>query len=104
MNLAVRVLTDHAHKMPCLKCELPYLLEVSRPPDPELIDLIKQAFLEGQIDCRKADLAYTFPATRTRRQLLYKGTVKYWIQAGQQEYYVGRYVVVTTVISIFLFI
>ncbi len=44
--------------MPCLKCELPYLLEVSRPPDPELVDLIEQAFLEGQIDSQKADLAY----------------------------------------------
>jgi len=45
--------------MLCLKCELPYLLEVSRPPDPEMVDLIEQAFLEGQIDSQKADLAYT---------------------------------------------
>ncbi len=104
MNLAVRVLTDHAYRMLCLKCELPHLLEVSRPPDPELIDLIKQAFLEGQIDSRKADLAYTFPTTRTRRQLLYKGTVKYWIQAGQQEYYVGRYVVLSNLYLLFFFI
>ena len=44
--------------MQCLKCELPYLLEVSRPPDPELVDLIEQAFLEGQIDSQKAELAY----------------------------------------------
>ncbi len=50
MKLAVRVLTDHAYRMLCLKCELPHLLEVSRPPDPELIDLIEQAFIEGQID------------------------------------------------------
>ncbi len=28
------------------------------PPDPELVDLIEQAFLEGQIDGQKADLAY----------------------------------------------
>ncbi len=44
--------------MPCLKCELPYLLEVSRPPDPELVDLIEQAFIEGQIDSQKAEQAY----------------------------------------------
>ena len=58
MKLAVRVWTDHAHRMPCLKCELPYLLEASRPPDPELVDLIEQAFMEGQIDSQKAELAY----------------------------------------------
>ncbi len=58
MNLAVRVWTDHARRMPCLECELPYLLEVSRPPDPELVDLIEQAFLEGQINSHLADLAY----------------------------------------------
>ncbi|MFB3125827.1 MAG: hypothetical protein ACE1Z7_09680, partial [Woeseiaceae bacterium] len=50
--------TDHAHRMPCLYCELPHLLEASRPPDPELVDLIEQAFLEGQIDGETADLAY----------------------------------------------
>ena len=46
--------------MPCLICELPHLLEASRPPDPELVDLIEQAFIEGQIDSEKADLAYTY--------------------------------------------
>ncbi len=46
--------------MPCLKCDLPYLLEVSRPPDPELVDLIEQAFIEGQIDSQKTDLAYAY--------------------------------------------
>ncbi len=59
MKLAVWVWTDHAHGMPCLKCELPDLLEASRPPDPELVDLIEQAFIEWQIDSEKADLAYT---------------------------------------------
>jgi len=44
--------------MPCLQCEMPILLEASRPPDEELVDLIEQAFLEGQIDGLKADLAY----------------------------------------------
>ncbi len=34
------------------------LLEASRPPDSELADLIEQAFLEGQIDSKTADLAY----------------------------------------------
>ena len=58
MELAVRVWTDHAHRMACLKCELPGLLEASRPPDPELVDLIEQAFIEGQIDSQKAELAY----------------------------------------------
>ena len=60
MKLAVSVWTDHAYRMLCLICELPRLLEASRPPDPELVDLIEQAFLEGQIDSEKADLAYTF--------------------------------------------
>jgi len=60
MKLAARVWTDHAHGMSCLKCELPDLLEASRPPDPELVDLIERAFIEGQIDSEKADLAYTF--------------------------------------------
>ena len=44
--------------MSCLHCELPSLLQASRPPDGELVDLIEQAFLEGQIDGRTADLAY----------------------------------------------
>jgi len=34
------------------------LLESSIPPDPELVDLIEWAFLEGQIDGQRADLAY----------------------------------------------
>jgi hypothetical protein len=42
--------------MPCLHCES--LLEASRPPDEELLDLIEWAFLEGQIDGVTADLAY----------------------------------------------
>ena len=58
MKLAGKVWTDHAHRMPCLKCDLPYLLEVSRPPDPELVDLTEWAFIEGQIDSQKAELAY----------------------------------------------
>ncbi len=54
--------------MPCLKCELPRLLEASRPPDPELVDLIEQAFIEGQIDSQKAELAYLclFPVLRAK--------------------------------------
>ena len=37
--------------------DLSELLEQSRPPDSELVDLIEWAFLEGQIDGEKADLA-----------------------------------------------
>jgi len=44
--------------MPCLQCELPNLLLESCPPDPELVDLIEPAFLEGQIDSQAAELAY----------------------------------------------
>jgi len=38
--------------------DLSELLESSRPPDPELVDLIEWSFLDGQIDGRTADLAY----------------------------------------------
>ena len=38
--------------------DLSKLLEQSRPPDDGLVDLIEQAFLEGQIDGKRADLAY----------------------------------------------
>jgi hypothetical protein len=34
------------------------LLIAAMPPDEELVDLIEQAFLEGQIDGGRADLAY----------------------------------------------
>jgi hypothetical protein len=34
------------------------LLRAAMPPDEDLADLIEQAFLEGQIDGKKADLAY----------------------------------------------
>jgi len=36
------------------------LLEQTRPPDSELVDLIEQAFLEGQNDGQKVDLAYSW--------------------------------------------
>ncbi len=39
--------------MLCLHCDLSEILEQTRPPDPELVDLIERAFLEGQIDSRK---------------------------------------------------
>jgi len=44
--------------MSCLHCDLPEILELARPPDPELIGLIEQAFLAGQIDGQRADIAY----------------------------------------------
>ena len=34
------------------------LLEASRPPEEEMVDLIEWAFLQGQINGVKADLAY----------------------------------------------
>ncbi len=36
------------------------LVEASRPPDPELVDLIEQAFLEGQIDSETVGLDYVY--------------------------------------------
>ena len=41
-----------------MSCDLSEILERTRPPDPELVDLIEQAFLEGQIDGNTEDLAY----------------------------------------------
>lgn len=38
--------------------DLSELLELSRPPDSDLVDLIEWAFLDGQIDGQQADLAY----------------------------------------------
>ena len=60
MKLAVRVWTDHAHRMLCIQCELADLLEASMPPDPELVDLIEAAFLKGMIDGETQELAYTW--------------------------------------------
>ncbi len=44
--------------MPCLQCDLSDLLEASRPPDAELVDLIEQAFLASLIDSETLELAY----------------------------------------------
>ncbi len=54
--------------MSCLRYDLSEILEQTRPPDPELVDLIEQAFLEGQIDCKRAELAYLclLPVLRTK--------------------------------------
>ena len=57
-NGAIYPQSVQAHRMLCLHCDIAELLEASRPPDPELVDLIEQAFLEGQIDSRKSELAY----------------------------------------------
>jgi hypothetical protein len=40
------------------------LVELSRPPDDELVELIESAFLHGQIDGLKADLAYSWLSTQ----------------------------------------
>jgi len=46
-SLISRVATNsqpyHAYGMPCIHCDLPELLELVRPPDPDLVDLIEQA-------------------------------------------------------------
>jgi hypothetical protein len=47
-----------------MSCDLSELLEQSRPPDSELVDLIEQAFLDGLIDGQKADLAYLWLTAR----------------------------------------
>ena len=36
--------------MSCIHCYIAEILEVSRPPDPDLVDLIEQAFFEEQTD------------------------------------------------------
>ena len=50
--------SGHPYRMSCLQCDLSEILEQTRPPDPELVDLIEQAFLEGQIYSKRAGLAY----------------------------------------------
>ncbi len=44
--------------MSCLHCDLSERLEQTRPPDPEMVDLIEQAFVDGQIGSQAANLAY----------------------------------------------
>ncbi len=44
--------------MICLHCDPAEILEQTGPPDAELVDLTEQAYLEGQIDGLRADLAY----------------------------------------------
>ncbi len=39
-----------------MSCDLSELLEQTRPPDEELVDLIERAFLEGQIDGKRVYL------------------------------------------------
>ena len=51
---------SHAGRMSCVQCDLTELLEESRPPDAEMLDLIEKAFLEGQIDGLTAELAHIF--------------------------------------------
>ncbi len=51
--------SGHACRMSCLHCDLSEILEETTPPDPELVDLIEKAFLEGQIDSQGA-VAYSW--------------------------------------------
>ena len=55
--------SGHADRM---SCDLSEILERTRPPDPELVDLIEQAFLEGRINGQKADLAYIWLLARNK--------------------------------------
>ena len=41
-----------------MSCDLSATLEPTRRPDPELVDLIEQAYPEAQIDGQKADFAF----------------------------------------------
>ena len=41
-----------------LRKRLLIMFGLARPPDPDLIGLIEQAFFAGQIDRQKADLAF----------------------------------------------
>ncbi len=50
--------SGHACRMSCLHCDLSEIIEQTKPPDPELVDLIEQAYLEGQIDTERAEPAY----------------------------------------------
>ena len=56
-GIAVRLTARHSHTMAYLQCELPDLQQDSMPPDPEMVDLIRQAYLEGLIDGSRAELA-----------------------------------------------
>ena len=55
---AVAMASRHTRIMDCLHCDLSELLEQTRPPDSGFVGLIEKAFLERQIDCLTADLAY----------------------------------------------
>ena len=51
--------------MKCLHYDLSEILEQSRPPDPELVNLIELAFLDSQIDNQKAERAYLWIQARS---------------------------------------
>lgn len=49
-------------------CDLPVPLEQPRPPETQLVDLIEQAFLEGQDDGLIANLDYSWLLRRAARR------------------------------------
>ena len=49
----------HPQTMSCLHCDLSEIPELARPPDPDLVDLVEQAFLAGQIGGLRVELAYS---------------------------------------------
>ncbi len=48
----------HGTHGPALPRDLSEILEQTRLPDPELVELIELAFIQGQIDSKRAELAY----------------------------------------------
>ena len=44
------------------------LLRAAMPPDEDMVDLIEQAFLEGQIDGLKVDLAHSWLALQRQSE------------------------------------
>ncbi len=75
--------------MSCIHRDLSEIIEQTRPPGPELVDLIEQAFLEGQIDSRMAELAYLWLMgrilTRKRAQIPIRLFTSHLLNLGQYQ-------------------
>ncbi len=61
--------SGHARRMSCIRCDLSAIIEQTRPPDPELVDLIEQAYLEGKIDSKRAEVIDSKQAEQLERKL-----------------------------------
>ena len=64
------------------------------PPDSELVEMIEQAFLEGQIDGLKAEWPMSICAGR-RAMVAVCPSLNCRHERDQQKYYVGLFVVST---------